>query len=387
MEEITLPPCRVWQTERVLDFKKISDVIAWAGEQKDFWCPPAGMQINQYDQFGGQLANQIAQISAIESQGNGYRSAADQSSSQDSLARLRTLFTNIENGTLLTSDSVGANVIVKAMREVPGIAAIVYCSYRRDAIDLLNRTSLQTADVVQLAKFNNPATFSDTTKSERDELARLKNAYEADLSALREHTAAQVQSSESAEQAEMAASDARADIWKKKLSDYQGEWDTLKKTYDEKLGLLAPTTYWGDRGKNSRSITIIFSVAFLICAGIFLALFFEYGVPHLQGIKQESPFVSAIPVVVPVLVGVWVLRVLARLFSENLKIQQDARERETLVKTFLALMRDEKNGKALVTDDDRKIILQALFRQSAVTASDDSPPFSIFDFIRGTGKP
>src|SRR5579883_1940548 len=179
MEEITLPSCRVWQTERVLDFKKTSDLIKWAGEQKLFWTPPTGIKINPYGHFSGQLANQIAQIEAIESQAKAYKGIADPNAANDALLRLRTMFNNIGNGTLLTSDSAGANVIVDAMRSAPEIAAVIFCSYRSDAVDLLNRGSLQTAEVVQLARFNNPATFSNTSKNDRDELARLKNLYEA----------------------------------------------------------------------------------------------------------------------------------------------------------------------------------------------------------------
>ena len=93
-----------------------------------------------------------------------------------------------------------------------------------------------------------------------------------------------------------------------------------------------------------------------------------------------SPLLALAPLLIPLLGGVWILRILARLFSENVKTLQDARERVTLVTTFLALMRDEKNGK-VVTDDDRKIILQALFRQSSVTASDDAPPFSLWELL------
>jgi hypothetical protein len=81
-----------------------------------------------------------------------------------------------------------------------------------------------------------------------------------------------------------------------------------------------------------------------------------------------------LPVLVPAFAGVWVLRILGRLLSENLAIAQDASERETMVKTFLSLMRDETTGKSVVTDEDRRIILNALFRQSAVTATDDTPP-------------
>ncbi|MBS0557137.1 MAG: hypothetical protein JSR27_06965 [Proteobacteria bacterium] len=385
MEEISLK-CSAWKTGRVLEFKWISDLIAWAQEQCSFWSLPPGVRVNSYQQIGQQLDEQIRQIAAIESQAQAYKGAADSNASRDPLQRLTSLFANIERGTLLISDSEGADVIKEAITTAPDIAGIVLLSYRSDAAERLNPIGLPTALLVQFVRFNNPTIYAETSKVDRGELARLKNFYEADIAKLREHTEGQIQASKNAEAAETKAISDRATQWEKTLEGRAAEWAKLKATYDTELGLRAPTTYWSSRARRSFWQAVAFSVIFLLCAGGLLWVFFDIGASYLKEIKTESPFISAIPVAIPILVGVWVLRVVARLFSENLKIQQDARERETLVKTFLALMRDETTGRAVVTDEDRKIILQALFRQSAVTSSDDSPPFSIFDFIKGIGR-
>lgn len=52
-----------------------------------------------------------------------------------------------------------------------------------------------------------------------------------------------------------------------------------------------------------------------------------------------------------------------------------------MVKTFLALMRDDTAGKTLVKDDDRILILHSLFRPSSVSAVDDAPPVHWFDIL------
>jgi hypothetical protein len=75
------------------------------------------------------------------------------------------------------------------------------------------------------------------------------------------------------------------------------------------------------------------------------------------------------------------LETLGRLFSENVQILREAEERVTMIKTFLAMMRDGKDGQAIVNDNDRILILRSLFRPSAVTGVDDSPPMPLYDIV------
>ena len=55
------------------------------------------------------------------------------------------------------------------------------------------------------------------------------------------------------------------------------------------------------------------------------------------------------------------MRLLSRIFLTNLSLHADCAERVAMIETFLALMQDEKK----VKEDDRVLILQALFRRSA----------------------
>jgi hypothetical protein len=54
---------------------------------------------------------------------------------------------------------------------------------------------------------------------------------------------------------------------------------------------------------------------------------------------------------------VWVVRILVRLLLSNIHLLTDARERVTMVQTYLALLRRGK-----IKDDERMFILQTLFR-------------------------
>jgi hypothetical protein len=73
-------------------------------------------------------------------------------------------------------------------------------------------------------------------------------------------------------------------------------------------------------------------------------------------------------VTVPALAAFWLLRAVSRLFVQQTQRMGDAFERNTMVKTYLALL-TEPNHK--VEAAERLVILQALFRPGP-----DDPPDS-----------
>lgn len=60
-------------------------------------------------------------------------------------------------------------------------------------------------------------------------------------------------------------------------------------------------------------------------------------------------------------IGVWATRLIVRMFLSHIHLETDSAERVTMVKTYLSLLEAE----ALPTDDDRKLILEALFRPAS----------------------
>jgi hypothetical protein len=69
-----------------------------------------------------------------------------------------------------------------------------------------------------------------------------------------------------------------------------------------------------------------------------------------------------------VLIG-WVLRLIHRVATTNLALMSEASERMAMVQTFLALIRDN-----VATEEDRILILQALFRPSSASGDEGAPP-------------
>lgn len=170
--------------------------------------------------------------------------------------------------------------------------------------------------------------------------------------------------------------------WEKESITRSDEWSELKRVYDTELGLRAPTTYWKERAKTQLKAAASYGFAFALVMGLFAWLFVVEGVPYLAAINEKkNVFVALAPLVIPAFAAVWILRIVGRLLSESLTLMRDASERRTLVMTFLALMKDDSTGKSVIKDEDRILILHALFRPSSGAVIDDAPPVHWFDLL------
>ncbi|MDY4284362.1 DUF6161 domain-containing protein [Xanthomonas sp. LF06-19] len=170
--------------------------------------------------------------------------------------------------------------------------------------------------------------------------------------------------------------------WEDQSKAHVDEWAALKKVYDTELGLRAPTTYWKDRARKQLITASIYGVVFAAVMALFSAVFIVEGVPYLSGISEKANvFVALAPLVIPAFAAVWILRIIGRLLSESISLMRDASERTTLVMTFLALMKDDSTGQSVIKDEDRILILHALFRPSSGAVVDDAPPVHWFDLL------
>lgn len=297
-------------------------------------------------------------------------------------------FQRLANGTIVTSDFDTYPVIVDLASSNPEAAALLLVASRGDNSSILGGFSnlgIAFKPFFQLALLNGRSKGNrDWLQPQRKELGSLKGDYQADLDKARAAFDQQASDIAQRKAEEAAERQVRLDEWEQRKLDLAKEWDDLKRVYDEKLALLAPTQYWADRYSSHRKVAIGFAMSFGVVLASTVGLFAWLAMPHLftaAATKDVSPILTLIPIAVPAFAGVWVLKMLSRLLSENLQMMRDAKERETMVKTFLALMRDDTAGKALVRDDDRILILHSLFRPSSVSAIDDAPPVHWFDIL------
>jgi hypothetical protein len=83
------------------------------------------------------------------------------------------------------------------------------------------------------------------------------------------------------------------------------------------------------------------------------------------------------------LFGVWIVRIFVRLFLSNVHLHTDAKERETMVLTYLALLR---RG-TLPGVEERLFILDSLFRPSTTgIMKDDAVPLTAVEALSRINK-
>lgn len=179
------------------------------------------------------------------------------------------------------------------------------------------------------------------------------------------------------------------------VDDGAKQIDAFRKTYNAELALRAPNTYWMEKRKGHRKAAAAFSATFIVLAGCSIAILFliwqSTVAPHLmlppdgQQVSQSTPAPSYgvfLPTIAVAFLCVWILRIVSRQLLVHLGLASDAGERMAMVQTFLALMQLPEH----VKDDDRILILSALFRPSARSDDDATPP-NWFDLLMQRLKP
>lgn len=375
-------------SSRELNFQSTEDVRRWLDAEEPFWTALDNKAMNpRIKQIWDQQRRFYESVRGFLRQ---YEASLgkDQQQSINFNQGMQNTFQQVSAGLIITSDKDVYPLIVNMSKVNLDVAGLLYVASREDAqrtLGYFSSLNIPFETLLSLIVFHaNSEGANDWLSPQREEVSSLKNEYQAHLNIIRENVEEQQQFVRDQQQYAEQMHEKRASEWDGVKEKMESEWESLKKVYDEKLALLAPTKYWGQRARIHRNVSVAFAVAFGLTLAISVGLFAWLAMPHMfavAGNREVSPLLTLFPIAIPAFAGVWVLRMLGRLLSENLQMMRDARERETMVLTFLALMRDDKSGDPIVNDNDRILILHSLFRPSSVAAIDDAPPVHWFDIL------
>lgn len=166
--------------------------------------------------------------------------------------------------------------------------------------------------------------------------------------------------------------------------------DEVEQTYNEKLALLAPVTYWRDRAvehsKRARWALGTFLLGIVAAAALIWLELDRWLLPRLgDSPATEVLYFVVITLIVTVTIVAWPLRIVSRLYFSNVHLRSDAEERVTMATTYLSLLR-EQEGK--LSDEDRRLIFQRLFRPAAtgIVRDDAMPPTWVDMVSRATSR-
>lgn len=379
---------KLWGTTEEVVFERVGDLLEWARHQRDAWATekPSNhhlnlvwtaqqSHINSLEQTAIQLERQLQKPDE-------ERSDQERAEIQQAHGALRKRLSHFGTGEAISTAHPLFATIQSLAETDPNAGGALLAACLSNGNNALSQSGqLDSIARIGATPFHDRARLK-AIKTLRAELASLKRNAETDLAGLRttidEHKSATHTNIKEHDEAVRN----RDEQWSGLVEKWENEWLDLKRIYDEKLALLAPTDYWRTRASTHRDKAKNYAIAFGVALVAFLTLFSVLAIGHLLNPGNGSVLLVVLPVLIPAFAGVWVLRILGRLLSENLAISQDASERETMVKTFLSLMRDDTTGKTVITDEDRRLILHALFRQSAVTSTDDTPPLHWLQSIK-----
>ena len=157
----------------------------------------------------------------------------------------------------------------------------------------------------------------------------------------------------------------------------------IERTYDEKLALQSSVEYWDKKRGYHQSVmwkmakvTVSSAVAIIIIFSLVAYFLFE-----ATTLSEVQLWKLGIMLAISSF-GVWLIRLLSKIFISNLHLRTDADERVTMIKTYLALLREGSGPK----DDERQLILQTLFRPSSTGFIKEDGPTGFYEAILNRGK-
>lgn len=190
----------------------------------------------------------------------------------------------------------------------------------------------------------------------------------------------------------------RAVRWRRYSTDQQARGaaavDALHlvtKTYEERMALQAPSTYWRLKAKAHKraegQAALSLAVFFALAIGGLSFGFYEtarYFLALPTDPRSSVYFVASAGLATIAGLILWIGRLLSRLYLSEHHLRKDAEERRIMTTTYLALMR-----KAGVGEADRSTILAALFRSSSdgIVKDDGAGDIGISSLVSRFGLP
>lgn len=221
--------------------------------------------------------------------------------------------------------------------------------------------------------------FKSAITTWTEELADFKARYETQ----EEEFSDILQKHQDSEEAWKKRHDQLAEDFGTMRTNAETELKTLKDTYDAFMQLEAPREYWEkkriEHAKGKKIMGWASGIAAVIGAGVLgIVAWFLLPVHHPSSSipwQQIGFFFLASTFIL------WLVRLLVRLMLSHIHLHADAREREVMISTFLALIHRQESREGL-KKEDIALVLAPIFRPSTSgVIKDDGGPQSFGDLL------
>ena len=171
----------------------------------------------------------------------------------------------------------------------------------------------------------------------------------------------------------------------KAFEEHAKNLEAMQNAFREGMTLRAPVEYWENRQTHhdNRAQEVgrwAFGSMLSLSVGIGGLAYWVLNNLTVDG-KPDAWRVAVLGLIGAL--GVWAIRLIVRIFLSHSHLATDAAERVTMVKTYLSLLESDK----MPSDDDRKLILQSLFRSAADgLVKDEGLPNPVLDALTRIGS-
>jgi hypothetical protein len=156
------------------------------------------------------------------------------------------------------------------------------------------------------------------------------------------------------------------------------ELKNIQKSFSSELGLKEPVNYWEAKLRYHRWVLCCMAVVTLLVAFASILIFICVAYQFSQADGGQNPY-PLYGILFAILTGgVWLTRICSKIFISNLHLRTDAHERVTMCKTYLALLAIDKG----LTETDRRLMLQTLFRPSSTGFIKEDGPSGVFELAK-----
>ena len=154
--------------------------------------------------------------------------------------------------------------------------------------------------------------------------------------------------------------------------------ESIKKAFSSELGLKEPVNYWQAKLRYHRWVLCCMAGVTLFVAGAAIYCFICAAYQFSHADIGRIPLLHLSILLAISTAGIWLTRVCSKIFISNLHLRTDAHERVTMCKTYLALLAIDKG----LTETDRRLMLQTLFRPSSTGFIKEDGPFGVFELAK-----
>ena len=276
----------LWGTNDSQTFERVSDVIDWAERETSAWTSVEPPNQNLHRTWFKQRSS-LESIKAIASDIGQSLGKPDEERNDQDRSRLNQHYAELHH--FLDYFSSGQCIsrahphfaTIQALAETDANAgAMLLSACLNNAHEIVAHSGQLDALARIGATHVLDGARKKTIKALRDDLAALKKSGESDISTLRSIIDENDQNIKDNLREHKEAIQAREALWEGLIKKCDTDWAELKRVYDEKLALLAPTDYWRTRATSHRTKAIRFAIVFAVTLTIALWLFTYFGVSH-----------------------------------------------------------------------------------------------------------